>query len=247
MTKRKLIWGVVVVLCLIALPGFYWTFFGKHEVSLHKDTLQSKIDAKLPFTTKNDVTVSSVKLDLSDDKIGLSIEATATKLKTTYAIKAETKGTLRYDHTRGEFYFYPETLKLVDVKANGASISEKVDKFIDKWVDAPKIVKNKAEIMAAAEEVVQGLVQTAAQKALERTPVYTLPNDFKGNVVHMLLKSVEVKNDHVIAHLSLWQFTKMVCLYIVMFLSAIAIAIFLITHPEAGLALIMLGSLSGDA
>lgn len=44
-------------------------------------------------------------------------------------------------------------------------------------------------------------MQKSAETVLERVPVYTLKNDFKGYVVHAVLESVEVKDGNVIAHL----------------------------------------------
>lgn len=246
MTKRTFAWVSVIFFAVIALGGAYWTFFGTHQIALTQAELQSKIDAKMPFTTKGGVTISNVELDLSDDKLGLVVKASATKFKTEYAIGARTKGDLRYDGLRGAFYFHPDTLKVTQIEANGKSVSDKLGGLIDKWVDSKKILDNKKELMAWAEEFAQSQLQNSAEYALTRVPVYTLPDDLKGTVVKAFLTDLEVKNGTVIAHLSLWQFTKWVVVNIVMFVAAIGFMIALLANPEWGTTLLILSSL-GDS
>ncbi|MCA9805468.1 MAG: hypothetical protein KC777_26035 [Cyanobacteria bacterium HKST-UBA02] len=246
MTKRKLAWGAIIVALLISAIGFSWTFFGIHEVTMTQAELQAKIDARMPHTTKSGVTVDNVRLDLSNDKIGISMDARATKLGTSYSMSGATTGTLTYNGHEGSFYFVPDTLQITNLQADGGSVGDKVGSFIDKWVDSKKINDNKSEIMAKAEEMAQSLAQKSAETVLSRVPVYTLPDDFKGNVVRVFLKDVEVKNGTVIAHLSLWQFTKMVIFYSFVLVISVVLAIGLMLNPEWGLALLFLGSLGSN-
>lgn len=245
MNKRKWAWGATIVAAVIAVAGICWTVFGVHEISMSQTDIQAKIDEKMPATQKG-VTISDVKLDLSGDKIGLTLNAATTKFNTEYRMTTATRGTLRYDHGRGAFYFAPEELTIKDLQANGSSVSDKVSGFIDKWVDSKKIQDNKAELAAKAEEVAQGLVQKSAATVLERVPVYTLKNDFKGYVVRAVLSDVEVKDGNVIAHLSLWQLTKTVALFIVSLVAAIGFMIALAANPGWGVPLLVIGSLGGD-
>jgi hypothetical protein len=245
MTKRKLAWGAICIALLVSVIGAGWAFFGTHEITMTQAELQQKIDTKMPYTTQNGVTVSNVKLDLSGDKIGLSVDASATKLGTEFLIGAQTSGNLRYDNASGAFYFSPDTLKMTRMEANGTKVSEKVGAFIDKWVDSKKILDNKAELTTAAEEIVHTMVQKSAETVLTRVPVYTLPNDLKGTVVRAFLKDVEVKNGTIIAHLSLWQFTLNVIAFLFVLVIAIGLTIVLLANPELGTALLIIGSL-GD-
>jgi hypothetical protein len=231
MTKRNIIWGAISVALLAGIVGACWAFFGAQQITMTQAELQQKIDAKMPYTTQNGVTVSNVQLDLTGDKIGLSIDASATKFKTEFTIGAQTTGVLRYDSSRGAFYFHPESLKMTRAEAKGTPIAEKVGAFIDKWVDSKKIQDNKSEIMTAADEIVHTMVQKSAEAVLIRVPVYTLKDDFKGTVVRAALTDVEVKNGTVIAHLSLWQLTKTVLLFLFVLVASIAIAIGMIAHP----------------
>jgi len=245
MNKRKWAWGATVVALVVAVIGIGWSFFGVDQISMTQAQIQEKIDEKMPATQKG-VTVSNVKLDLADDKIGLTLNAATTKFNTEYRMSTATRGTLRYDHSRGAFYFHPETLKITDIQANGSNVADKVGGFIDKWVDSPKIVDKKAELMAKAEELTQSLVQKSAETVLERVPVYTLKKDWKGIVIRAVLTDVEVKDGNVVAHLSLWQLTKTVALFLVMFVAAIGMTVALMMNPEWGIPLLIIGGLGGD-
>ena len=243
MSKRKLAWGAIVIALLIGIAGVCWNVFGLHEVKMTQSEVQQKIDAKMPFTTKNGVVIHSVALDLTGDKIGLVITASATKLKTEFIVKAETKGTLTYNNLDGTFHFKPDELKLVDVKTNGESVSNKLDAFVEKWVSSPKVLANKDELVKAGAELVNSMVQKSAEFTLERMPVYKMPNDFKGNIARMFLSSVEVKDQTIIAHLSFWQFTKMLMFYAFILVLAIGFAIAMFACPELFVAAAVIGSI----
>jgi len=244
--KRTVAWGVIAVALIAGIAGICWNLFGLHDVKLTQQELQQKIDVKMPHTTKHGVTVSSVQLDLSGDQLGLVITASAKKLKTDFVITAQTRGTLVYNNLDGTFHFKPAELKLVDVKTNGESVSTRLNRFVDKWVDSPKILDARDDLVASAAELVNSAVQKSAEIALERTPVYKMPDTFKGTVARMFLESVEVENETVIAHLSFWQFTKIMLLYGLVIVAAIGFAVALIANPEMLVAVAVIGSLGGD-
>lgn len=244
MNKRKWAWTAAIAAAVLAVAGVCWTMFGVTEISMSQAEIQTKIDEKMP-TTQKGVTISGAKIDLSSDKLGLTFNAATTKFNTEYRMNTATRGTLRYDHARGAFFFVPEELKISDIQANGASVAQKVGGFIDKWVDSKKIQDNKSELAAKAEEIAQGLVQKSAAAVLDHVPVYKLKDDFKGYVVRAVLSDVEIKDGQVIAHLSLWQLTKTVLFFAVAFVAAIGFMIALAANPEWGIPLMLLGSI-GD-
>jgi hypothetical protein len=194
MSKRRFAWGAVVIALLIGAAGIAWNIFGLHEVKMGQAEVQQKIDVKMPFTTKKDVVIHSVALDLTGGKIGLVIVASAKKMKTEFVVKAETKGTLTYNNLDGTFHFKPDELKLVDVKTNGESVATRLDNFVEKWVSSPKVLANKDELVKAGADLVNSMVQKSAEFTLERMPVYKLPDTFKGQMARMFLSSVEVKD-----------------------------------------------------
>jgi len=235
--KKKLrprTWITLILAAIFSIGAALWHSYGVSEVVLQQADLQQRIDAKLPFVTKNGVTVSQAQIDLSGDKIGLNVAASASKLGVSYGVKASTRGDLRYDNSRGAFYFHPDALNVTDVKIGDQSVEDKASSLIDKFVKSPKILANKEHLMTVANDLVQHSIQRGAEITLERVPVYTLPDNFKGHVARLALQSVEVKNGAVVAHLSFMQLTGMVLLYAGLFVLVLAAAVGIVFAAASG-------------
>jgi hypothetical protein len=226
MSLRKLAWAGIFVLLIVSVAGVAFGLFGKYTVVLPQHELQSKIDAKLPHTTKNGVTIASATLDLSGDTIGGAVHATTTKARQDLAVKGQTKGTLTYKPEEGAFYFRPDSIRLDEVSVNG-------------HVAGPRT-------LALTQKGLDKLALEATQSALERFPVYRLPDTFKGDVTKLVLDSVEVKDGNVVAHLSFWRLTTTVFLYGILFVVAIILAFGLMMNPEALAAVMLFSALGGD-
>lgn len=233
MNKRKFAWAATIFVAVFCLAGALWCVFGSATVTMSQQELQDKIDAKIPHTTTNGVTVSAVKLDLSDNKIGIGFEASATKLKTDFAVKAQTKGQMRYNNADGSFYFAPEVVHLEDVKVNSSSVADTVGNLVNK-LTPKRLEEEKAKLAKKGAELLDSVIQSGAEMTLERMPVYKLKNDFKGVVVKMVLEKVEVRDGNVIAHLSFWQFTRTVISFIATFVLCVVIAIVLLLTAGGG-------------
>jgi hypothetical protein len=207
MTHAHLIIGILILLaCVVA--GLIWLSYRKYDFVLTEKEIQSKIDAKLPFTTESGVTISKAVLDLTHDKIGIALEAEATKLGTKMAVCAKASGVLRYDGKEGSFYFHPESLELTDLKTDGDSVSSKLGALFDEWIKSPALVEQKDNLVAAGSKAVNYLLHKAAELMLGSTPLFTLPNDLKGNTVRLCLQSVVVQNRTVTAHVTFWQVAR---------------------------------------
>lgn len=235
--KRRIAWTTTIVTLVIAAVGVFYTAFGNFDITLSQQTLQQKIDAKMPFTTKSNVVFSEVKLDLSGDKIGLAVAASTKKLNVQINGTGQTTGTIRYDGD-GSFYFHPEELKVTSLTtgtgaAEGA-VKPKVEAALEKWL------KN-SDRAKAAEATAEKWLQRGAEMALERIPVYRVKDDFKGTIIKASLTSVEVKNNAVVAHISLWRLTGVVIGYLALGALALALAIALMLNPEG---LLLFGFLS---
>lgn len=242
--RRILVWGVIALVAIFAGVGAYLSATGKLDVTMNQEELQAKIDAKLPHTSEHrvTVTVSKATLDLSHDQIGLAFNAQASKFGKSVSVEARTRGDLRYEPMSGSFYFKPSALEFGQINLGEMNVREGVSHFIEKWVDSPKLNARRDELGEKAETVVKSGVEKAVTVALERVPVYKLPDNFKGNMARMLLSSVEVNDGKVIAHLSFWHFTEMLVLYAVLFVLAIGLAAAMIMCPDCWLALALLGS-----
>lgn len=213
MTLKKRTWIVLAGAATIALVCTWWNAYGGSDVVLPQQELQQKIDAKLPFVTKSGVTVSQAQLDLSGDKIGLTVTASAVKGYHAYSLQAQTRGVLRYDNGSGSFYFRPEALGVTNVQMDSVGVPSEAAAIFDKLVPSEKLHADKDAILTEAAKLMQSTVQRGAEIALAQVPVYTLPHNFKGNVARMALSSVEVKDGTIIAHLSFLQFSGMMLVF----------------------------------
>lgn len=242
--KRTSAWVLVTLTIILALAAAAWTAFGTEEVALSQSEIQGKIDSKMPFEVKEDITLSDVKIDLSGDKINLQFKASAKKFGTTYNLEAQTNADLEYRSGEGKFFFHPSLVQIDSFNANGGPAVEKATALIEKWVNPNNGQRD--ELMAKAKTLLNAGVQKAVEATLNRVPVYTLKDDLKGNVARLAIKSVEIKNGSVIAHLSLWQLSKMVLVYLVLGVISILAALGLALNPELFVASVFLGAIDGS-
>lgn len=230
--RRRRSWALVITLLVIAAVGTLYSAFGNFDVTLTRDTLQQKIDAKLPFTTKSNVVISGVQLDLSGDKINLAVAAQTRRMNAQLSGTGTTTGTLRYDGA-GNFYFHPDELKVTGLKVGDEThAATRTERVIDKFMQS----RTAERVEPAAEK----LLQKGAEMALERIPVYRVKDDFKGTIIKAGLSSVEVKNNAVVAHVSLWRITGVVFAYLAVGLIGLALGVALMLAPEGFILLGML-------
>ena len=234
MKARKIAWIVTSVVLILAVVGIVWAAAGgTYEKRLTVQELQAKIDAKMPFTTKNGVVVSGVKLALTPGKIALDVQASGRKLGTDWEVAASTKGELVYPEAGGgKFYFHPDDVQIQSFKTGGGKASEKVGKFIDKWVSSPKIVENKGEIMQTVDKVVHDSVVKSAKFALANVAVYTFKDDYKGTVARLALEKFDVQQDVIVIKLSFWRLTMWVFTFIGIGILCIGFAVAMLLNPE---------------
>ena len=243
MTARTLGWIAIIVLGLFSLAAGAWAIYGKNEISMSQAQIQEMIAKQLPME-KYGVTISNARLDLSGSQIGVTVNAEAAN----FTADGRTRGSLRYDAMKGSFYFVPSELELTNLASSeGESVADKVTGLIDRWVDSEKVQQNADVIAGKANELAHSAVLKTSSWALDRIPVYTLPDDFKGNAARMFLTDVEVRGDTIVAHLSFWQFTKMVALYAVVFVIALAMAVALVLNPELGAAFLIFSAFTGGS
>lgn len=237
MTKRRLVWIFVAIFAIASIVGIIIAANAVHDITLTQTEVQKKIDDKLP-ATKDGITVKRVQVEFKENLLLLIIDGEGEKLGQKFSISVNARGTPYYDSSEGAFYFRPDDLQIMNLKLNGEDVSNKVEKFIDKYVDSEKINQNKNEISGTIEKWVRGVMGNIVTWTLMRIPIYTLPDTIKGNTVQMMLKSVEIHDGSVTLRLSFWQFTKMVAIYCFVLLLVITITICLAMYPEWGLAFV---------
>ncbi|MDO8558595.1 MAG: hypothetical protein Q7S09_05465 [bacterium] len=231
MTKRKIAWIFVMVFAVTAALGIVLGLDGTHDITLREAQVQEKINANLPLI-KNDLAVRRVDIDLQDGTVGISLDAEGKKWGQEFTISAHVEGRPVFDSMDGSFHFQPHAVKVTEIRVKGETVSAKVEKFIDRYVDSAKIDKNKEVIGEEIEKWAHASMEHTTIFALEHLPIYTLPNTLKGNIFRMLLKSVEVHQESLSLHLSFWQLTKMVMLHAVIFTLSVGVAIGLLLNPE---------------
>lgn len=223
MSRKEALVFCGVLILVIGVAGIIWAMTGTKQISMDEATIQAKIDAKMPIEKKG-VRITNVRLDLSNDRINLSFDASTQKMGTEFKMRVATIGNMRYDEKLSAFYFEPEEVKISDIQANAVDIRGTVRDFVKK-LGSKKIVEKGAELAAKADKAIQSAIQEAAAAALQRIPVYEVEDDFKGRMTQAALKKVEVQNHKVIAHVSIWQLTIAAFGYI----TAIVVGIALLT------------------
>lgn len=244
MTKRKAVWTALSILVAASMMGVILGVNAIHDITLTEAQIQERIDAKLPLV-KNEITIQRMRVQFLNGSLVVMPEIEGKKWKQEFLISVKANGVPYYDGPKGVFYFRPQTIEVTNLKIKGEAVSEKTKRFIDRFIDSPNINRNKDVIGAKVEEWVHGSIESMTTGTLKRVPIYTLPDTLKGNLVRILLKSVEINDSTLILHLSVWQFTKIVMLYIAFFLIAIITAVALLMNPEWGITLLLIGGL-GD-
>jgi hypothetical protein len=239
MTKRNIAWIALAVLTIISAAGIIFGPQSVRDVMVTQVEIQEVVNDTLPLG-KNNFTITSMGVRFTDGELILTPKAEGRKFGQDFAVSATAKGVPRYDMQKGSFYFSPHSIEITSLTMKGEAVSEKVEKFIDRFVNSPKINQNKAAIGAKVEEFVHASMEDAMSWTLHKMPFYTLPHSMKGNIFRLLIRSVEIENGKLTLHLSVWQLTKLVLFYIVAFMIAIGIAIALVMNPGWGIELFLL-------
>lgn len=191
-------WTVISVAVLAALLlGIIYVAQGSWSVTLSEETLRNKISEKIPFKRefgRSFVLIDRLDFNLDNDLINLKFDVRFHGFAKEIKITATTTGALVYNDRKGSFHFRPQNIKFSETSLAGFKTS-----------------KTTGEVALTATEWSLGWY-------LNNFPVYKIPNDLKGTVAKMSLKSVEIKNGEITAHLSFWQLTKTVLLYTILFI-----------------------------
>jgi len=227
-TRRRLGW-VVFILGVFSFFAIVLSFSTNsiQDIKLTEQEIQSKIDAVLPLE-KNGMVLSALRINLENNLVNVVATFEGERWGQEFNATIDMDGRPYYNNSAGTFHFLPEKIKVREVKFKGDTVSTKVQKFIDKYVDSPKINKNSNEIGKQIEEWVNVSIENTMAFVFKRIPIYTIPDTLKGNVASMFLKSVEIDQDSLTLKVSFWQFTKLLLFYIIIFIVALAVALVLL-------------------
>lgn len=232
MTRRSikiLLWVAVPILLTIAA----WTAFGPGEIRLTESRLQSIVDEQLP-KTQSDVTVERGTVRLQDDQVFVELWMNGSKFGQTFDLQITTLGRPAYDPSNGSFYFRPTdvTIEDVTVERNGVSVGNQLKGLVDRYLPDNKGASNLAEDLAPA---VQAWLEEAAERgatfALQRMPIYTLPDNATGIAAMMFLNDVWSENGELVIDFTLWRLTWWIFLIIVAIAGTVGMLVAMARSP----------------
>ncbi|MBI2633580.1 MAG: DUF1439 domain-containing protein [Parcubacteria group bacterium] len=235
MTKRNIVLTITACLTVISIFGIIFGIYAIQDITITEQEIKNRVSEKIPIE-KNGITLTSLNIDFKNTSLNLTAHFNGKKWNQEFTAIVSAQGVPFYDNGEGAFYFKPENITIQAITIKEETVSTKVKKFIDKFVDSLKINKNADAIGTKSEKWFNVSVENTAAMALQNIPIYKLPHTAKGITVRMFLKAVEIRNGNLILHLSVWQFTKTVLLSIVTFLISIAIAFVLLQNPGWGAA-----------
>lgn len=174
--------NILIAIAFIAISSYFLQVLSLSNITLSPGDIEEKIGSKIPLDAGRGLTITHAKLDLSNDKVNLKLNATAQKQGDAFELVVETTSELQYHADEGLFYFWPEKINIESLQSNGR-LSELEESFL----------------MEDAE--------VSIRETLKKTPVYNLMGNFQGYLVSKAITSAEVKDNNVIIHLSLWRLT----------------------------------------
>lgn len=248
MNKRKVSGSLAAIIGLVCLGVGLLLVFGSYSFTLTEEQIQTKVDAKMPVE-KSGITIAAVGFDLSQDDVTVLATGAIEKLGEAYTFEIRAVGVPSYRFTTGEFYFTPRDVEIISLEqTSDSAIGGAIKGFADKYLtDDNKIgVKLKTLVTDAAgkiEEWIQKGVEAGAEYALERVPVYTLPDDTKGFLARAVLDDVAVKDGTLSIKLSLMRLTIWVLLLIVGAVASLGFLVALARNPGLLAGALLVGSL----
>lgn len=218
---------IICVGCIIFGTGLY--FAKKYEnIRISQKQIQNIVNQKLPFQNKSkyaQIEIKTINVTFAEKNIIINFKGNAKALKQTIYFDIYTQGKLIYQN--GAFYFNLMKFDPENINLQGFDFKEKEI--------APKFLKRKVSLKISREMIessIKTAIVTASSWYLNNHPVYKLPQNIESNAVRMLLTTVEVNKQEIVAHISFWNFTKYVTIYLVCFVLAIILGITALKNPE---------------
>lgn len=203
---------ILISICIVAILGFI--AFGKYTVVLTQAQIQEKINAKLPFLTKGDITVQSAELTINAEDIEGVMVMSGTKFSKAYTLTVYAKGVPEYHTSTESFHLKPEKVEVKDFKYEGPKASQVLKLIAERYLDK----QGTKNLLNDASEKIDGLIKKLAEDAavayLKRMPVYRLKDSFKHIMIGAALESMTVKDGTITATVSAWQLTKSILAFL---------------------------------
>lgn len=188
----------------------------KYDFIQSEAQLNGHAAAHLPKELKGGMTIESAEIDLLSDAADVEITATVKRSVPglgvqEYEMVIHTITAPDYRFMKGAVHLDPREIEIVSIKqVGGQTLAEaggKLKAFAERVL--PKRQDEIDELAYAAKEIapevkawLEGRAGDAATWYLERYPVYTLPNDWKGYVAQAVLDDIRIDNEQLIITVS---------------------------------------------
>lgn len=207
MLAKQTWYRLLAIIVIISSAAAIYAASMLQDVSISQKRAQEIIQSELPHRVsrhalENLLTISlnECQIEFHDNKIVIDFKVGMRIIGKQISFSARSQGALRY--AGNKFFFNNQQLEISQILLENFQ----------------KMDENKAALISSA-------VNAAATAYLRMMPVYRLKDDFKGMIIRSALKSVEVKEGEVIAHLSLWALTKTVLLFVLACILSTGLAI----------------------
>ncbi len=220
--------GLVGLLAAAAAIAALW-LHGPVAVRIEQDRIRAAVDAKLPIEGKRlgvSYAIRTVSLDFgADGRAAFSAVSMIDLAKSTYQVSFG--GTSRLDYRSGEFFLSDFRMSEgVDIRQDRGGVLVQPAFF-------PSL--DGSRLQASLNDAIQGAVVTAFRSVLEKTPVYSLPDDsLRDGAVRLLLRDLRIEDGAVVAILDPLALLGRAALSVIVFLSVVCAIGFLASFSRTG-------------
>jgi hypothetical protein len=213
MKLSKRTWmGIFAVFVVLLVGGGFIASNKLKDITISEAEVQSKITEKLPLAKEKMMTratISNITVKFREGSIETEFRGKVELFKKSADFVAFAKGNLRYDGSKGGFYFQNSNVEIRELELAGFEAGNKI--------------KDRASVA----------ISVAASTYLNNYPIYKLPDSFKGKAIKISLKSLEVNEGSITAHLSFWQLTATVFGFLIAAIFCVIAVIAIAYNPNA--------------
>ncbi len=243
MTQRSLVKIGCIAVALLFFVAIVFAVFVPSTVRLSQAQLQNVFSLHLPKQFDG-VVMERGAVNFEDDRVLLGLSMRGKKFGKAFSLTMSATGQPDYDPMTGSFYFRPTAIK-VEEFTTGVSISEQLANASDRYLPGNVGAKNLGvDIGKVIDQRLPKLAEQTAVTALNRMPIYTLPNTMKGFATRAVLDSVKIVNNELVISFTLWRLTWWVITMVLICFAAIGLLYALVRHPGIFLSTLAVGGVA---
>lgn len=216
-----------VMICAFSILA---TSIGIRDEIMTAKRIQEKIDLCMPIGAEN-LNITSLQIRLGENSATLRIEAEGRQFLKDFVIKAQAKVQIKIQEET-EFFFYPETILVDDVKIEGKDVYEKAAALLG---TSERQKANKETIGKMTESVVDEIFETALKSALRKMPIKLKKSgaDFTKCPENIRFAPVTIGNDYIRIRTLSWKTTDGSIMFTILFIISLLVLVMVIMSPPA--------------